>query len=60
MIWDDATNIKYQNIKNWFCINYIDGSHNEAEECAKDLMYDIEEVKMDIQMLKIESKYIRF
>lgn len=60
MRWDEDQLKRYWVIKKWVLGNYGEKYQYDAECCAKDLGYDLDEVRIDIEMMKIEPQYIWF
>lgn len=58
MCWTKEDEERYKAIKGWVINKYGDPCQYVPEVCAKDLGYDVEKVKLDMETLKIEPRYI--
>ena len=58
MKWDMEKDEHYKAVRNWLLSHSQGGCPRTADDCAKDLKFDLDETRLDIEMLKIERKYI--
>ena len=58
MKWNMEKDEHYKTVRNWLLSHSHDDSPYTADDCAKDLKFDLDETRLDIEMLKIERKYI--
>ena len=58
MCWTKEDEERYKAIRGWIINKYGNPCQYVPEVCAKDLEYDVEKVKLDMETLKIEPRYI--
>lgn len=58
MCWTKEDKERYKSIRRWVISKYGAPCQYVPEVCAKDLGYELDKVKLDMEMLKMEPKYI--
>ncbi len=60
MRWDDECNKHYWQVRKWVLSHLYEDCRYDSEACANDLGYAIDEVRLGMEMFKIEPRYIMF
>ena len=60
MKWTKERNTEYWEVKKWVFEKYGERLSYSPEQCSKELGYSIEDIQLDMEMMKIEPQYVIF
>lgn len=60
MKWSKERHTEYWEVRKWVLEKYGEACQYSPEHCSEELGYDLDDIRLDMEMVKIEPRYIMF